>query len=181
MRQSCLWHYTHAFLAYLKGDAGKASCLLGLAEKSKPDAFIDGSIKVFRMYLDAKLSHFFEMIDSLGVDIAIRYVEMTASSMSEIDCFLNVRGYIGDDYLNDILGTQCLRNMRCKEATEYLGRVSCAYKTHHNVFMIYAPFTADLKGIRMKSDFRYDFAREMYSLEQGIASAPNPSWKPCSW
>ena len=105
MRQPCLWHYTHAFLAYLKGDAGKASCLLGLAEKSKPDAFIDGSIKVFRMYLDAKLSHFFEKIDRLGVDVAIRNVESIRVPTSEIDCFLNVRGYIGDDYLNDILGT----------------------------------------------------------------------------
>ena len=71
--------------------------------------------------------------------------------------------------------------MRYKEATEYLGRFSCAYKTHCNIFMIYDPFRAGLKGIRMKSDFRYDFAREMYSWEQGIASAPNPSRKPCSW
>ena len=71
--------------------------------------------------------------------------------------------------------------MRYKEATEYLGRFSCAYKTHCNIFMIYDPFRAGLKGMSMKSDFRYDFAREMYSWEQGIASAPNPSRKPCSW
>ena len=49
-----MWYYTAAFLADLKGDVSNASYLIGLAENSKRTDFIDESIKVFRMYIDAK-------------------------------------------------------------------------------------------------------------------------------
>lgn len=67
--------------------------------------------------------------------------------------------------------------MRYKGALEYLGKVSEAYKTHHNVYMEYDPFSAERKAIKMKSDFRYDFAREMHSLEQGIKLTTEPNRK----
>lgn len=50
-----MWYYTAAFLTDLEGNATKASYLLGLAENSKSSSYIDESIKVFRIYLDAKL------------------------------------------------------------------------------------------------------------------------------
>ena len=50
-----MWYYTAAFIMELKGDVVSASHLLGLAEKSKSSAFIADSVKVFRIYLDAKL------------------------------------------------------------------------------------------------------------------------------
>lgn len=111
---------------------------------------------------------FFEMIDSLGVDVAIRYVERVQKPQSEFDRFLNDRGYVGSDYLNDILGTQCLRNMRYKEAVTYLGRVSRAYENHLNLSMRFEPFSPDLEEMEPKGDFRYDFACEMFALEQLI-------------
>lgn len=297
-----MWYYTAAFLTDLEGNATKASYLLGLAENSKSSAYIDESIEVFRIYLDAKLrpynasyenrlltqlhwldrkikdriddnvrdetaggykllsgesyyywndvmrrillaevcprmieagkttralqlanmadnrllnlvnqqdvydkmscscvnvksytmngyrysdrfnrydysNHFFEMIDSIGVDKAIEYVGRVSKPQGDFDRFLNSRGYTGQDYLNDIVGTQCLRNMRYKEALEYLGKVSSAYKNHHNVYMKYDPFSADPKAIGMKSDFRYDFAREMYSLEQSMNIITEPNRK----
>ena len=49
-----MWYYTAAFLADLNGDVSNASYLIGLAENSKRTDFIDESIKVFRMYIDAK-------------------------------------------------------------------------------------------------------------------------------
>lgn len=295
-----MWYYTAAFLEDLYGNTASASRLLSLAEKSRSSDYIKESIKIFRIYLDAKLlpydSHyenrlfsqlkwldskiqsniddkvhnetargymlfncesyyywndmmrrillaevcprmiksgkttralqlanmadnrllnivnrheicdwmddkvvhsytmssyrystnfnphdysnsFFEMIDSLGVNEAIRYVKRVDKPQNEFDRFLNDRGYIGSDYLNDILGTQCLRNMRYQEALEYLGKVSDAYKTHHNVYMEYDPFSFSPNRIKMKSDFRYDFAREMYSLEQGINLTTEPNRK----
>ena len=297
-----MWYYTAAFLTDLEGNATKASYLLGLAENSKSSSYIDESIKVFRIYLDAKLlpynssyesrlftqlnwldkkirsniddkvrnetargymllsgesyyywndmmrrillaevcprmikagkttralqlanmadnrllnlvnkrnvydwvndeyeivktytmssyrysdrfnrydysNHFFEMIDSIGVDNTIKYVQRVNNPQGNFDRFLNSRGYIGQDYLNDIVGTQCLRNMRYKEALEYLGKVSKAYKAHHNVYMKYDPFSADRKAIRTKSDFKYDFAREMYSLEQSMNIMTEPNRK----
>lgn len=295
-----MWYYTAAFLEDLYGNTSSASRLLGLAEKSKSTEYIKESIKIFRIYLDAKLlpydsyyenrlftqlkwldlkiqsniddkvryetargymlfncesyyywndmmrrillaevcprmiksgkttralqlanmadnrllnlvnrheiydwsedkvvhyytmssyrystnfnshdysNHFFEMIDSIGVDNAIKYVQIVNKPQSDFDRFLNCRGYVESDYLNDIIGTQCLRNMRYKGALEYLGKVSEAYKTHHNVYMEYDPFSAERKAIKMKSDFRYDFAREMHSLEQGIKLTTEPNRK----
>ena len=295
-----MWYYTAAFLEDLYGNTASASRLLSLAEKSRSSDYIKESIKIFRIYLDAKLlpydsyyenrlfgqlkwldskiqsniddkvrnetargymlfncesyyywndmmrrillaevcprmiksgkttralqlanmadnrllnivnrheicdwmddkvvhsytmssyrystnfnphdysNSFFEMIDSLGVNEAIRYVERVDKPQNEFDRFLNNCGYIGSDYLNDIVGTQCLRYMRYQEALEYLGKVSESYKTHHNVYMAYDPFSAEPKVIKMKTDFRYDFAREMHSLERGINLTTEPNRK----
>lgn len=49
-----MWYYTAAFLSDLKGDAREASCLLSQAEKSSTNEYIKESVKVFRIYLDAK-------------------------------------------------------------------------------------------------------------------------------
>ena len=295
-----MWYYTAAFMDDLYGNTASASRLLSLAEKSRSSDYIKESIKIFRIYLDAKLlpydsyyenrlfsqlkwldtkiqsniddnvrketargymlfncesyyywndmmrrillaevcprmiksgkttralqlanmadnrllnlvnkhevydwmegkvvhyytmssyrysthfnphdysNSFFEMIDSIGVDNAIKYVKRVNKPHSDFDLFLNSRGYVGSDYLNDIIGTQCLRHMRYQEALEYLGKVSEAYKTHHNVYMQYEPFSFEPKEINTKSDFRYDFAREMYSLEQGIKLTAEPNRK----
>ncbi len=295
-----MWYYTAAFMDDLYGNTASASRLLSLAEKSRSSDYIKESIKIFRIYLDAKLlpydsyyenrlfsqlkwldtkiqsniddnvsrktargyllfncesyyywndmmrrillaevcprmiksgkttralqlanmadnrllnlvnkhevydwmegkvvhyytmssyrystnfnphdysNSFFEMIDSIGVDNAIKYVKRVNKPHSDFDLFLNSRGYVESDYLNDIIGTQCLRHMRYQEALEYLGKVSEAYKTHQNVYMQYEPFSFEPKEINTKSDFRYDFAREMYSLEQGIKLTAEPNRK----
>lgn len=297
-----MWYYTASMLEDLRGNESKASYLLGLAEQSKSSEFIKESVKVMRIYLDAKIqpynsayegklfaqlkwidskveaciddyvvaetacgyklfnnesyyywndimrrillvevcprmikagkntralqlanmadnrlfglvdkfelydwvgdsydymvvesytmsqyrysdnfnmhdysNSFFEMIDSLGVNTAIKYVQNVQNPKSDFDRYLNNRGYTGSDYLNDIVGTQCLRNMRYKDALTYLGKVSESYKKHHNVYMEYDPFSIEKRGIETKSDFRYDFAREMYSLEQGIEMTTEPN------
>ena len=122
-------------------------------------------------------NHVFEMIDSLGVNTAIKYVENVRRPKSNIDRFLNSRGYVANDYLNDIVGTQCLRNMRYADAVIYLSDVSEAYKNHHNVYMEFAPFSFDIEPIKITSDFRYDFAKEMHSLEQNIGLTTDPNRK----
>lgn len=293
-----MWYYTAAFVYDLTGDLSSAAKMLERAEKSNSSDFIDESIKVFRIYLDAKLqsynpayenklfaqlkwldskicdnltddvrdetaagyrlaaglsfyywndmmrrillaevcprmikagkttralqlanmadnwllklvdrqdggyhdpgnvytmlsyryspenfneydysNHFFEMIDSLGVDVAVGYVRNVENPQTEFDRFLNSRGYTGSDYLNDILGTQYLRNMRYAEALVYFGRISDAYKNHHNLYLEYDPFCAEKRTVGIKTDFKYGFAREMCSLEQGIAGAGNPDRK----
>ena len=122
-------------------------------------------------------NHFFEMIDSLGVNTAIKYVENVRHPKSNFDRFHNARGYVGNDYLNDIAGTQCLRNMRYADAAKYLGAVSEAYKNHHNLYMEFDPFCFDLEPIKMISDFRCDFAKEMHSLERNIDVITDPNRK----
>lgn len=294
-----MWYYTAAFLEDLFGNASGASRLLGLAEKSKSTEYLAESIKIFRIYLDAKLlpynshyenrlfsqlkwldlkiqsdlndevcnetargfklfncesyyywndmmrrivlaevcprmikagktsralqlanmadnrmrnlvngydicdwstdkithsytkphkprfrysikfnscdyrNHFFEMIDSIGIDNVIKYVGRVNKPQSDFDRFLNSRGYVESDYLNDIIGTQCLRNMQYKKALNYLGKVSETYKTHQ--YMEYDPFSIVRKPIKMKTEFKYEFAREMYSLEQSIDLTSEPN------
>lgn len=122
-------------------------------------------------------NHFFEMIDSIGVDNVIEYVQNVRNPQTEFDRFLNVRGYTGSDYLNDITGTQCLRNMRYKEAVQYLGAVSKAYQYHHNVYIDHDPFSLTFERLKQKSDFRYDFAKEMYRLERTMERTSDPNRK----
>ena len=295
---TAMWYYTAAFVYDLDGDVETASKLLAEAEKSKSTAFIDESVKLFRIYLDAKQSsynsvyesrlfaqlkwldskicnniteavceetargyklttgigyyywndmmrrillaevcprmikagrttralqlanmadnrllqlvdrqygsydtagnvytmlgyrysgqkfniydysnHFFEMIDTLGVDAVVGYVKGVDEPKTEFDRFLNSRGYTGSDYLNDVLGTQYLRNMRYAQALECFGAISNAYRNHHNLYLAYDPFCAKRKSVALKTDFKYDFAREMYSLEQGIEQAADPNRK----
>lgn len=127
-------------------------------------------------YHDYK-NHFFEMIDSIGVDIAIAYVNNVYSSNSKFDKFLNARGYIEKDYLYDIVGTQCLRNMRYSDAMTYFENVSSDYQNHLNVVLYYDPFSVERKAIRNSNDFRYSFAREMNSLEINIKRTKDPNRK----
>lgn len=123
-------------------------------------------------------NHFFVMIDSLGIDVTKAYVDNVTHSTHSFDCFLNARGYTGSDYLNDILGTHYLRCMRYEEAMKYLSKVSTKYKNHSNVRLTYDPFAADPpKAPLRESDFKYDFAREMYSLEQNIEIIDEPNRK----
>ena len=129
-------------------------------------------------------SHFFEMIDSVGLDAAIAYVDNVYAPKSAFDKFLNARGYTNDDYLYDILGTQCLRNMRYREAVEYLGKVSNRYQYHHNVYTKYDPLVLDPYRHFSRNtscydddDFKYKFAREMHSLEQSISTVQDPNRK----
>lgn len=299
-----MWYYTAAFLEDMSGNTTKASYLLGQAEKSQSSDYIDESVKVFRIYLDAKQlpynasyekrlfgqlkwldskikagiddnvrnetalgnklvkcesyyywndmmrrillaevcpgmlkagkttralqlanmadnrlfslvnrqdiydwveendqyeykmvgtytmqdyrysanfnrydysNHFFEMIDSVGVDRAIEYVQRVNRPQGEFDRFLNSRGYTAKDYLNDIIGTQCLRNMRYEEAASYLGTVGKAYKNHLNVYMEYDPFSVERMAVKQKKEFRYDFARQMCSLERDINLTTDPN------
>lgn len=122
-------------------------------------------------------NHFFETIDSLGVDTAIAYLNNVEHSKQPFDKYLNTRGYTNRDYLYDIVGTQCLREMRYGEAVEYLGRVSTQYINHSNVYICYEPFAAVPKETEYIEEFKYDFAREMYSLEQNIQLTTEPNRK----
>ena len=119
-------------------------------------------------------NHFFEMIDSLGVSAAKNYLQSVNAPTSNFDHYLNARGYTGRDYLNDIVGTQCLREMCYGEAVKYLSKVSNAYNRNHlNVKMKYNPFGLKREKVPHKYDTRLKFAREMHSLEQKIKSTTN--------
>lgn len=124
-------------------------------------------------------NNFFEMIDSLGVDTAIAYGKVLMHPVSQFDAFLSERSYRDPDYINDIMGTQCLRYMRYQEAKKYLGRVSTGYQERLNVkkYLRYDPFSygyqkidMDAAYIKDRTDYKYKFAKEMASLERDAKS-----------
>lgn len=123
-------------------------------------------------------NYFFELIDSLDVNCAIRYHQVTVNPKSDFDRFLNSRGYTGSDYINDIVGTHCLRQMRYKQAVKYLKRVSREYTRNHlNVVIKSDPFSITDKHKSEPCYSKYDFATQMYALEQSINRATDPNAK----
>lgn len=120
---------------------------------------------------------FFEMIDSIGVDKVIEYRNHINAPYDTFDCFLNERGYVDMDYINDIAGTQCLRTMRYGDAVHYLEQINRSFDGHLNTTILYDPFSYKRRNIENKSDFKYNFAREMWSLEQSMATTTDPDRK----
>lgn len=271
-----MWYYTAAFIEDLEGHAAGASRLLAKAEKARGTQFIKESVKVMRIYLDAKLqtynlayenrllnqlqwldqkiidnltpkvrqqttdgyyfeyntsyyywndmlrrivlaevcprmltarkpiralqlanmadnrllqylnvhsvcdysNSFFELIDSIGLHHAMEYRQRILKPRNSFERFLNERGYVDMDYINDIVGTQCLRNMHYGDAMIYLRQVSPVFqKTCLHTWLEYAPFSYNRKEVKDVSDFKYRFAREMHSLEQEILLTSEPNRK----
>lgn len=123
---------------------------------------------------------YFHLLDTIGLDQVIAYRECVIHPRSAFDRFLNERGYIGMDYLGDIIGTQCLREMRYEEAVKYFELVSSSYQytlnTYKDKCMWRDPFDAS-SPIYDNSDYKYNFAREMLSLEQAVRRTSDPNRK----
>lgn len=142
---------------------------------------VTSTMREFRREKDAWTpdysNSFFEMIDSLGVDKAIAYRNRTELPVDTFDRFLNERGYVDMEYIDDIVGTQCLRTMRYGDAVAYLGHINRSFENHLNTEIVYDPFSYKRQAIKDKSDFKYRFAREMWFLEQEMAKTTDPDRK----
>lgn len=116
---------------------------------------------------------FFTYIDEADVDDVIAYVESVDTPKSELDRLLNRGSHLDKNFLYDIAGTHCLRNMRYAEAEEYLNKVDFYYSNHGlNVYLEYDPF--ELERVKTSScDFRLNFARKMASLERAMERSTN--------
>jgi hypothetical protein len=128
-------------------------------------------------------NHLFDLVDSIGLDNVIAYRERLRRPRSEFDRFLNGRGYTNPDYFNEVIGTQCLREMRYADAVRYFGQVPSSFQYTLNVYKDHCltrdPFANDCYHSRIpdNSDYKYNFAREMVSLEQSIEKAADPNRK----
>ncbi|MBR5533182.1 MAG: hypothetical protein IKU59_07770 [Bacteroidales bacterium] len=120
---------------------------------------------------------FFKMIDTLGVKVANNYLIRTQNPKTEFDRFLNKRGYINSDYLNDIIGTQYLREMKYAKALSYFKNVDESYKDHLNVWIDYDPFSEKRVKYGKDNYFKLSFAKEMCRLEKSIKYEQNPNKK----
>lgn len=125
--------------------------------------------------------HFAEMMDSLSANALINYTNVALKPQTEFQRFLNAHSYIDGDYLNEMVGTHCLREMRYAEAEHYLSKVSLDYFTRTNVYkegyLNLNPFSVTRKRWNHSVDAKLQFAKTMNAWEQEIANANNPNRK----
>ena len=122
---------------------------------------------------------FFRMIDTLGLENALAYRDRVCHPKDAFDSFLNARSYTDMDYINDIVGTQCMRHMDYRNAEKYLGMVTPAFDGHLNVDeeFRFDPFSLYEKRIISEYGFRYNFAHRMVALEDLIKASDDPDFK----
>ncbi len=124
----------------------------------------------------------FNLVDTVGLDHLMAYKQRLDQPRSRFDRFVNSRSYRSADYFNDLIGTQCLRQMRYADAVRYLQQVSPSFQhtlnTYKEGYMRRDPFS--LYGTKMlddNTDYKYEFARRMMSLEQSAAATSDPCRK----
>ncbi|ROT13863.1 hypothetical protein EEL50_09185 [Muribaculaceae bacterium Isolate-105 (HZI)] len=122
-------------------------------------------------------SQFFDLINSSSADVAAYYALHITSPTSELERFLNERGYVDNDYICDIVGTLYLREMNYSKASEWLSKVSQGYQQRTNIakdgYFKLDPFCyqVDKKHfIADSNDYKLHFAQEMLRLENMIQS-----------
>ena len=126
-------------------------------------------------------NHFAKMADSLSANALMAYTDVALKPKTEFQRFLNTHSYIDRDYLNELVGTHCLREMRYADAERYLSKVHPVYFTSTNVYkegyLNRDPFSAKQRKWNHGVDAKLFFARKMNRLEQDIAVAADPNLK----
>ncbi len=126
-------------------------------------------------------SHFAMMADSLSAEALKAYCEVALQPRTAFQRFLNAHSFIDRDYLNELIGTHFLREMRYAEAERSFAQVAPHYSLRTNVYrdgyLSRDPFRVEhgkwSHGVHAK---RF-FAKKMHRLEQDIAAATDPNEK----
>ncbi len=169
-----LWYYTAAFAEHLLGHNAEASRLLSKAERSKGSRYMKESIRVFRIYLDA-LGPYDNAYENKILN-GVRWLEG-----KETQRYLNSKGYNNIDFFREVIGTRLIRQMKYAEATEWLSQVPTSFQSQLNTcregYFQYDPFLPEKTAIKDNADYKYNFAREMASLEESISQTSDPGRK----
>lgn len=125
--------------------------------------------------------HFAQMMDTLSANELMDYARIAERPQTEFQRFLNRHSYIDLDYLNEIIGTHCLREMRYAEAERYFSKVSTDYFLRTNVYkceyLNRDPFSMKHRFWGHGVDAKLYFAKTMNRLEQDIATTSDPNQK----
>ena len=122
-------------------------------------------------------NQFFDLITSMSAKEAAEYAERVVNPKSELDRFLDQRGYTDVDYIFEIVGTLYLREMNYSKAIRWLSKVSFNYQSRTNLakegYFKLDPFSFQgdkKKFINDSEDYKLRFAQEMAQLERIIYS-----------
>ena len=121
------------------------------------------------------------MMDTLSANQLADYVKSVEKPHTAFEQFLDAHAYVDMDYLNEILGTHYLREMRYAEAKQTLAKVSYAFFRQTNVYkeglLDYDPFSYRRVRWNHALDAKYQFACMMNHCEKEIAQTDNPNRK----
>lgn len=109
-------------------------------------------------------------------DFAVYVVPCLKAAKSDIDRFLDARGYIDNDYLYEHLGTRYLRAQNYARAVEILSKVSPAYQYRTNLlpYMDRQPFVFNPTRSAVSPDYKLAFARQMLRYQkESMSSDPD--------
>ena len=123
-------------------------------------------------------NHYFRMLDTLPINQVLRYESLLYSPKSALEIFLQKGAYLDRDYHSDIIGTRMLRELKYKEAVQYLSQVSGEYEERLNtsVYMEYNPFKLE-KESYTAGRYKLDFARKMVNYANTAQNASDDNIK----
>lgn len=119
---------------------------------------------------------FFELMDSIKVRHLEAYVGTVGRASSSLDRFLDERGYVDMDYLNELLGTRYLRDMDYANAVRVLSKVSPGYQYRTNLvpYMSRLPFEYEHRKSTIQNEYKLSFAKSMRDYQkQSNSSDPD--------
>ena len=109
----------------------------------------------------------FLLADRMSAQQLDQYRQRQLHPAGSDDRWLNERGYIDNDYWEDIVGTHYLRECNYPAAVEHLEKVSSSYQQRMNIRCIHDPFGyMDKKPSHDKTGYKLNFARRMAELQQ---------------
>ena len=114
----------------------------------------------------------FELADSLPVIAVKHYRAVVAHPRNSFERWLVKWGYNNADYWNELIGTQCLRDMNYAEAVTYLSKVSSNYQQSMNIWEYIKYNPMHYRQIKVLSRFNYklNFAMNMLKAQQSMLS-----------
>ena len=125
--------------------------------------------------------HFAAMMDTLSANDLMAYVRVVEKPQTEFQRFINAHSYTNLDYLNEIIGTHCLREMRYAEAERYFMKVSSDYSLCTNVYkydyLNRDPFSLNPRLWSHGMEAKLFFAKTMNRMEQDIVATTDPNLK----
>ena len=124
------------------------------------------------------VNQYFIHLDSMGVEHVIALAKTMENPQTSLDSFLLAHSYADPQYLNDIIGTQLMAQMRYKDAIGYLKKVSAGFNRSRNIFEYcnVDPFTL-AKAAEPSNNYKLDFAHQMYALQQQISEVSDVNAK----
>lgn len=124
-------------------------------------------------------NYFFRLADTVNLECLKSYVIRMKHPENHFDKFLAAYSYFDEDYLNDIIGTRCLRARKYEDAVIYLGKVPESYEHRLNTrkYLTIDPFEVEREYCEDIIDAKMRFAEEMMRLEFIMKNVSEPNRK----